>query len=82
MFDHTEVDPETAGPLPRLVAVASITVSFLATSSAPTPLYATPSKVGRQLRGTPFVRDDPHREVERAPIGRLRELCDSDEIVA
>jgi len=41
MFDHTEVDPKTAGPLPRLVAVASITVSFLAASSAPTPLYAT-----------------------------------------
>jgi predicted MFS family arabinose efflux permease len=41
MFGHTEVDPETGGSLLRLVAVASITVSFLAASSAPTPLYAT-----------------------------------------
>src|SRR5580765_4085655 len=41
MFDHTEVDPETGGSLLRLVAVASITFSFLAASSAPTPLYPT-----------------------------------------
>jgi hypothetical protein len=34
------VDPETARPLLRLLGLASITVSFLAASSAPTPLYA------------------------------------------
>ena len=41
MFGHTEVDPDTGASLLRLVAVASIAVSFLAASSAPTPLYAT-----------------------------------------
>jgi predicted MFS family arabinose efflux permease len=34
-------DPPTGRPLLRLVGLASITVSFLAASSAPTPLYAT-----------------------------------------
>ena len=36
----------------------------------------------RQLRGPPFERDDPHRELERASIERLRELRDCDEVVA
>jgi hypothetical protein len=36
----------------------------------------------RQLRGPPFGRDDPHRELERAPVERLRELRDRDKIVA
>jgi hypothetical protein len=36
----------------------------------------------RQLRGPPFERDDPHRELERASIERLRQLRDSDKIVA
>ena len=35
------VDPETGRPLLRLLGLASITVSLLAASSAPTPLYAT-----------------------------------------
>jgi hypothetical protein len=35
------VEPKTGRPLLRLVGSASITVSFLATSSAPTPLYGT-----------------------------------------
>src|ERR1700686_1920646 len=35
------VEPTTRRPLLRLVGLASITVSFLAASSAPTPLYAT-----------------------------------------
>jgi hypothetical protein len=34
-------DPPTERPMLRLVGLASITVSFLAASSAPTPLYAT-----------------------------------------
>jgi MFS family permease len=34
-------DPKGGRPLLRLLALASITVSFLAASSAPTPLYAT-----------------------------------------
>src|ERR1700735_5179076 len=34
-------DPSASRSLLRLVALASITVSFLAASSAPTPLYAT-----------------------------------------
>src|SRR5258706_666223 len=33
--------PQTGRPLVRLVFLASITASFLAASSAPTPLYAT-----------------------------------------
>ena len=36
----------------------------------------------RQLRGPPFERDDPHRELERASIERLRELRDCDQVVA
>jgi hypothetical protein len=35
------VAPDTGRPLLRLLVLASITVSFLAGSSAPTPLYAT-----------------------------------------
>jgi MFS family permease len=35
------VDAATGRPLLRLIVLASITVSFLAASSAPTPLYAT-----------------------------------------
>jgi hypothetical protein len=34
-------EPQAARPLLRLVGLASITVSFLAASAAPTPLYAT-----------------------------------------
>ena len=36
----------------------------------------------RQLCGPPFERDDLHRQLERAPIERLRELRDSYKIVA
>ena len=36
----------------------------------------------RQLRGPPLGRDDPHREIERTPIERLRELRDGYKIVA
>ena len=36
----------------------------------------------RQLRFPPVDRDDPHRELERAPIERLGELGDCYEIVA
>jgi hypothetical protein len=36
-----EVEPQTGRPLLRLLGLASITVSFLAASSAPTPLYPT-----------------------------------------
>ena len=35
------VEPTTRGPLVRMVFLASITVSFLAASAAPTPLYGT-----------------------------------------
>jgi MFS family permease len=35
------VEPKGGRPLLRLFGLASITVSFLAASSAPTPLYAT-----------------------------------------
>ncbi|MDQ1540587.1 MAG: hypothetical protein QOH29_1313, partial [Actinomycetota bacterium] len=35
------IEPKTGRPLLRLLGLASITVSFLAASSAPTPLYAT-----------------------------------------
>jgi hypothetical protein len=44
-------------------------------------IFSRRGSVG-QLRGPPFGRDDPHREVERAPIERLRELRDGYEIVA
>ena len=39
--DVAAVEPKAARPLLRLFGLASITVSFLAASSAPTPLYAT-----------------------------------------
>jgi hypothetical protein len=35
------IDPQTGRPLLRLLALASITVSFLAAPSAPTLLYST-----------------------------------------
>jgi MFS family permease len=35
---------KTSRPLPRLIGLASLTVSFLAASAAPTPLYATYQK--------------------------------------
>jgi predicted MFS family arabinose efflux permease len=38
---ETKAETNTGGPVLRLVGLASITVSFLAASSAPTPLYAT-----------------------------------------
>jgi MFS family permease len=38
---ETKTETKTGGPLLQLVGLASITVSFLAASSAPTPLYAT-----------------------------------------
>ena len=38
------VNPKTRRPLLRLVGLASITVTFLAASAAPTPLYATYQK--------------------------------------
>ena len=38
------VEPKTWRPLLRLVGLASITVTFLAASAAPTPLYATYQK--------------------------------------
>jgi MFS family permease len=38
--DVAAVEPQTGRPLLRLFGLASITVSFLAASSAPTPLYA------------------------------------------
>jgi predicted MFS family arabinose efflux permease len=37
-------EPRTGRPLLRIVGLASITVSFLASSAAPTPLYATYQK--------------------------------------
>ena len=44
-------------------------------------IFSRRGSVG-QLRGPPFGRDDPHRELERAPVERLRELRDRDKIVA
>ena len=40
----TDVETKTGRPLLRLVGLASITVTFLAASAAPTPLYATYQK--------------------------------------
>jgi len=54
----------------------------LATVGVLCPLMVSRRRSVRQLRGPPFGRDDPHREVEGAPIERLGELGDSDEIVA
>jgi len=46
------------------------------------PVIFSSRRSVRQLRGPPFGRDDPHREIERAPIERLRELRDRYKIVA
>jgi hypothetical protein len=54
----------------------------LATVGVLRPLMVSRRGSVGQLRGPPFGRDDPHREVEGAPIERLRELGDSDGVVA
>src|SRR3954447_20611053 len=54
---------------------------FLRVKAKGAILWAGRRAIG-QLRSPPFDRDDPHREVERAPIERLRELGDGDQVVA
>jgi hypothetical protein len=71
------VEPQGGRPLLRLFGLASITVSFLAASSAPTPLYATYQAAwghsGQLARGGHLGPSAGCRAIRRAEYGAFME---------